>query len=170
MVNNILIQSIGFIALILFALSFQVKLKKDILYLHLLSMIFFAIHFSLLNAWTAVAMVSLNAIKSYVFSLKNRIKQLQNNFILYLFIILFWIFGLLTWEGIHSLFVIFALNFVVLSHWSDNTKKLRLLFLFSHPLWIAYDFVVGSYIGIISEIIVLISGVTGLWRYKEKNL
>ena len=169
MINNVLIQGIGFIALILLVLSFQVKSRKNILYIHFLSMVLFAIHFSLLSAWTAVAMVSLNAIKSLVFSFKDSIKYLQNNFILYLFIILFWISGLLTWEGFHSLFAILALNFVVLSHWSTNTKKLRLLFMLCHPFWIAYDLVVGSYAGIVSEIVVLISGGIGLWRYKQNK-
>lgn len=169
MTNQIIIQGIGIIALIFFILSFQAKSRKNILLFHLVSMIFFAIHFSLLAAWTAVAMVSLNAVKSYIFTLKDRYKFINSEFTLYLFIFLFWIFGILTWEGYHSLFVIIALNFVVLSHWSDNTTRLRWLFLISHPLWISYDLFVGSYAGIISETVVLISGCIGLWRFRKNK-
>jgi tRNA-dependent cyclodipeptide synthase len=170
MLNQIIIQGVGIIALVLFVSSFQAKSRSNILYIHILGMIIYAIHFFLLGAWTAVAMVSINAVKSYVFSFKETKKWAQSKYILFLFLVLFWVFGLLTWEGYHSLFVILALNFVTLSHWSTDTKKLRGLFMFSHPLWVAYDLVVGSYAGIISEIVVFTSGLIGMWRFKDKKM
>jgi len=168
MINQIIIQGIGVLALILFFCSFQAKSRKNILYFHLLSSAVFAIHFGLLSAWTAVAMVSLNGVKSYIFTLKKEFKWARSNVTLYLFLVLFWVFGLAVWEGYHSIFVIIALNFVVISHWSNNTRKLRWLFMFSHPLWIIYDFMVGSYAGIFSEIVIFFSGAIGLWRFERK--
>tara|TARA_Y100000310_G_C20547134_1_gene746143 strand:+ start:437 stop:973 length:537 start_codon:yes stop_codon:yes gene_type:complete len=170
MLNQLIIQGIGILALLFFIFSFQAKSRTNILYLHILSMILYAVHFSLLTAWTAVAMVSLNAVKSYIFSFRERKKWIQGNFFFYLFLALFWIFGILTWEGYYSLFVILALNFVTLSHWSKSTKKLRLLFILSHPLWIAYDIYVGSYAGIISEVVVFFSIVIGLWRFDKTKI
>jgi hypothetical protein len=171
MINQLIVQGIGIVSLLFFVFSFQAKSRSNILYLHIFSMILYAIHFSLLAAWTAVAMVSLNAIKSYTFSFRENKKWIKGNFLLYLFLILFWILGILTWEGYHSLFVILALNFVTLSHWSKSTKKLKLIFMLSIPLWIAYDIYVGSYAGIIFEVVLLFSIVIGLWRFdKIKNI
>lgn len=102
-INNVLIQAVGYLALFFVILSFQ-KNKRGLLLFYLaIAQVLFAIHFTLLNAWTGVAMDTIAAIRTYIFYKKETSVWAKNTIWYYLFLILFGLSGLFVWEGYHSL-------------------------------------------------------------------
>lgn len=161
--NFILIQSIGFVALLLFALSFQLKTKQKILGVQVFSFLFWSLHYALLGAWTGMALTLLNSLRVFTFyKYKGRPRWL-----LYIFLFLALLFTVITWEGYISLFVLGGVFFATISTFQEDEQKLRHLFPPSNIMWIVYNLFVRSYSGILSEIIVLISIIVGIFRNKN---
>ena len=169
MMHQIIVQGIGLLGFLLFFLSFQRKTRLSILYLHGASMVVYSIHYFLLGAFAAVAMTLLNVLRTVLFAMKGKYPWIGNRWVLYAFLALFIGAGVIFWEGYRSLALIVALCFVTVSHWQQDTKKLRILFAVSNPLWIVYDVLVGSYAGIFSEVVFLLSNAVGYARFESKK-
>ena len=125
-------------------------------------MVLYSIHYFLLGAFAAVAMTLLNVFRTVLFALKEKHPW-------YGFLVLFVGAGVIFWEGYRSLALIVELCFVTVSHWQEDTKRLRILFAVSNPLWIVYDVLVGSYAGIFSEVVFLLSNAVGYVRFESKK-
>jgi hypothetical protein len=86
----------------------------------------------------------------------------------------FIVVGLITWTSYVSLFPIFAGVADTFGLWKKGTRSIRLLMLTPRPFWFLYDFLVGSYAGITTEILVLASVLIGIVRFdilhQKKNL
>ena len=132
-------------------------------------MVLYSIHYFLLGAFAAVAMTLLNVFRTVLFALKEKHPWIGNRLVLYGFLVLFVGAGVIFWEGYRSLALIVALCFVTVSHWQEDTKRLRILFAVSNPLWIVYDVLVGSYAGIFSEVVFLLSNAVGYVRFESKK-
>ncbi len=163
--NFIFIQIVGLIGLLFVIISFQKNRKSFTLAVLVLAALFFTIHFILLKAWTGAAMNGLAAVRTYIFNLRDRKKYLNNRATLYIFIFLFWIAGLFTWEGYVSLFPVTGMSLECMSLWSKETKRMRWLFLSVTPLWLVYNSVVRSYAGVATEIFIMSSVVVAIIRF-----
>lgn len=163
--NPILIQIIGFIGLFFIIISFQKNQRSFTLKSQIFSACFFAVHFFFLNAWTGAAMNTLGSIRAYVFKLRDSKKWLNNNIVMYLFILFFWLAGWLTWQGRLSLLPVFSMTLECFSLWNKKTKHIRWLFLSARPGWIIYNFLVGSYAGLITEAFVVMSIIIAIIRF-----
>ena len=171
--SQLVTQSIGFIAAFFIIFSFQKNKRKLILSLFFIGQLLFVIHFGLLGAWTAVGMNIIAALRTFIFNQKEPKSRTKNNFWLYSFILLFWIAGILIWEGYSSLLLIAASTAESYALWKSNTKHIRLLMLIPRPFFFTYNFIVGSYGGMLTEAIVFISVIIGIIRFdvlkKPKN-
>jgi len=77
-------------------ISVQKNKRSFTLPMQLLAAVFFTIHFILLEVWTGAVMNVLAAFRAYIFNKSDSV-YLNHPIVLYLFIDLFWIGGLLTW-------------------------------------------------------------------------
>ena len=158
-------QTIGIIALLFVLLSFQKNSRYLILLFLIIAQILFTIHFGLLGAWTGAAMNGVAAIRTYIFNQRES-KQWSNKQVwLYLFVVLFWVFGIVTWSGYYSILPILAMTIDSFAVWNKETKSIRMFMLIPRPLWLTYNFTVGSYAGMITEIFVLFSILIGIIRF-----
>ncbi|MFH1243316.1 MAG: YgjV family protein [Pseudomonadota bacterium] len=163
--NQILAQVIGFIAFLFIVLSFQNNKRSLILLFLIIAQTSFVVHFALLGAWTAVAMNAVSASRTYVFNQRDVRNWANNRIWFYLFLALFWIAGIIVWEGYYSLFPILAMTAETIGLWMKETKQIRLLNLIPRPLWFFYNFIVGSYAGMVTEVFVFCSIVIGIFRF-----
>ena len=69
---NIFIQGIGYLALLFVILSFQKNNRSLILLYLVIAQSIFTLHFSLLSAWTAVAMNIVATVRTYIFYAKEK--------------------------------------------------------------------------------------------------
>ncbi|OHA07033.1 MAG: hypothetical protein A2934_05520 [Candidatus Sungbacteria bacterium RIFCSPLOWO2_01_FULL_47_10] len=161
----IIIQTIGIIGLLFVVISFQKDKRFFTLKYQLFAALAFTIHFSLLTAWTGAAMNSLSATRAYVFNLRDSTKRINNKIVMYLFIILFWTAGLVTWESYISLLPVISMTLECFALWSNNTKYIRWIFFSARPTWIIYDFSTGSYAGLLTEAFIVGSIVMAIFRF-----
>jgi hypothetical protein len=166
--NFIFIQIIGLLGLLFVIISFQKDKKSFTLGVLLLAALFFTTHFLLLGAWTGAAMNGISAVRAYVFNLRDRKTWLNNRITMYLFILFFWIAGLLTWQGYVSLLPVIGMTLECLSLWSKKTRHMRWLFLACTPFWLVYNYMVDSYAGIATEIFIISSLLVAIIRFDIK--
>jgi len=173
--NQIVAQVIGFIAFLFIVLSFQNNKRSLILLFLIIAQTAFVVHFALLGAWTAVAMNAISTARTCVFHQRDRKDWANKRIWFYLFFGLFWVAGILVWEGPYSLFPILAMSAETIGLWMEKTTHIRLLNLIPRPLWFIYNFIVGSYAGMLTEVFVFGSILVGILRFdvskakKEEN-
>ena len=173
MFNEIFIQGIGFIGLILILLIYQIDNRKAMLSLRITASILFGFHFGLLQAWTGSALNFIGAIRTYIFKQRLTKKWAESHLWLYLFIIIFVIVGIFTWEGNHSILPIIGMTAGTISFWVKNPKHIRFISLFPPLIWFVYDFIVLSYPAMILEILLFSSVIIGIIRFdilKKKSV
>jgi membrane-bound ClpP family serine protease len=167
--NNLLIQLIALFTLAAFAGSFQSKARKEILLWQMLSMAFWIIHYSLLGAWTGTFLVFTNGMITLLFLYKNKNQWASRPWVLYLALGVSILVTIFTWNNFYSIFALAGIMSMVLGKWQDDTKKIKLIGILACLFWILYDIFVGSWGGIIAEIVIMLSATIGLIRSKESK-
>lgn len=159
------VQSIAILALGLFAISFHSKTRIGILAWQLLSLVVWVVHFSLLSAWTGAALCVVNAVITGLFLLKAKNGQDDNKskFVLYGSLLALAVVMLFVWEGYFSIFAFLGVATITIAKWQNNIRFIRLISIVASMFWIIYDIFVGSYGGIISESIIILSVVASLF-------
>jgi hypothetical protein len=171
--SSILIQGIGFVGVLFFVLSFQQTRWHRILFLMVIGQVIFLVHFVLLGAWTAVGMNMVGAARTVVFQFRGRRAWAEWNGWPFVFVALFILAGLLARESWTGVLPVLAMSIETIGLWMKNLRILRLINIFPHPFWFAYNVIKGSWAGIASEIFVFSSIIVAIIRYdilKEKRL
>ena len=161
--NQLAVQLIGLAGFLFIVLSFQKNKRSGILTLFLVGQIFFAVHFGLLGAWTAVATSVVAAARTFVFNKKDYNEK--GTYLLWIFIVIFWACGILFWEGYRSLLLMAASTVDSYAFWKEKTKHIRFIMLVPRPLFFTYNFMVGSYPGMLTDIVLLVSIIIGIFRF-----
>lgn len=164
MLKVILIQSLGFIGWFFLLTSYWHKDLNKLLLFHLISGVFYILHYFFIGAIEGIFIVVLEVIRDYSYY-----KTSLDKSIFFGTIPIYLIFTLFTYNGLISLFPTFA-SLIDGYSLSINRNIAVVGAIISEILWLIYDAVVGSYIGVItglimifSNIIVMISG------HKEKS-
>jgi hypothetical protein len=160
-----LIQIIGFIGLAFFVISFQQKSRNLILVLMIFGQAIFLVHFILLGAWTAAGMNTVGMARTLVFRFREERKWASRGFWPVLFILLFAIAGLLAGESWLGILPVIAMSIETTGLWMKNVRVLRVINLFPHPFWFTYNWLKGSWAGVVCEIFVFSSILAAIIRY-----
>lgn len=167
--NDLFIQIIGFIGTIFYLASFQFKDNRKLFRLQFISYIFYVTHFLLLGAITGALSYIVSLISSYCLSSNN--KKLHNRNTSIVLCVLLIIIGIITWDGYKSLLPIIANIAAIMAGYSHNAKKVRVVGMFiNSPLWIIHNIIVGSWSGVIDELICEGSMIISVIRYGFDNL
>lgn len=129
----------------------------------------FAVHFSMLGAWTGAAMNVLAGARASYFRLRESYPVFHKKFFLPLFIALYWSAGLYTWTAWFSILPIYSLTMETFALWSKSGSVMRKLFLAARPGWITYNLIVGSVPGVFTEALVTGSILVSVWRFDIKG-
>lgn len=163
--NQTIIQGIGFVALTLVILSFQKNKRANILFIMLGGLLVFVIHYSLLQAWTGALMNLIEAGIVFVAYKKETSRWAQQRYWPLLFIALFVAAGYTTSNRLADILPIIAQVFGTIAVWQTNPKTIRYIMLIPRPLWFIYNFIVGSYAGMLTEVFIFTSVLTGIVRF-----
>ena len=167
MKNMLLIQLIGAIGYITIALSYFKKEKKQILFVQIISYIFFTLHYYLLSGVTGaicnlIGLVALLTI--YLFEKHNFKAKVILSVI---FVIMLLVINIMTFQNIFSIFPMIASTIVIISFLKDDENFIRIIGIVSAVCWLFYAIAYKSYISIIFEVLTLINVCIAL--YKNKN-
>jgi len=166
--EQILIQAIGVMAFAILWLSFQFDDRKVLVNLRSFHNIVYGIHFYFLNALTASALQIMAVARNFVFLNRTKHKAFNGKIWLFIFLILFLITGIITWEGPVSILSFFGMGLGTLSIWSEKTQHIRLFTLLSTFFWLIHNFIIVSFAGIFFSIITIISLSVAMLRFKRK--
>lgn len=76
-----------------------------------------------------------------------------------------------TWDGWWSILPVTANIAATVGGYTYNPRKIRLVgMLVNSPLWIIYDGIIGSWAGILDEIVTEVSMIVFIFRYGWENL
>lgn len=140
------------------------KYKNDeLLYLQIISCVFFMINYALLGAWTGVFVVALELVRDilYVF-FKDDKKIFLISLPVYLLI------GVLSYNSKWSLFSVLA-SLVDGYALTYHGKMVVFLGILSYILWLIYDLFCSSYAGALAALVLIFSNIIILILRKEKK-
>ena len=165
----LLIQAIGLIGTILFFVSFQCKNNRALFRIQFLSYLFYTIHLLLLGAVTGGISYVINTVRSICLGSDWKFAKGKAMCVI---ICAAQVAALaLTWSGWISLLPVTANIAATIGGYTHNPRKVRLAsMLVNSPLWIIYDVIVGSWAGILDEIVTELSIIISIFRYGWKNL
>jgi hypothetical protein len=158
-----LVQIVGFIAVCFTCALFQVNSRRAMLAIGMIGGLLYATHFILLGALTGAALNLLNILKAGIFYRYNGLRRPA--WIPYFFIGTTVVIGIATWHGFQSLLPVAAGCAATFAFWQLNTQRIRRLALIAPPCWFAYNIIVGSYPGMLSEIVNVSSNAIAQYRF-----
>ena len=165
----LLIQGIGFLGTILFFVSYQCKNNKTLFRVQFVSYLCYTVHLLLLGAITGGISYILNTVRSFCLG-RNR-DFLKGRWICCILCILQITTLIFTWNGWWSILPVAANIAATIGGYTYNARKIRMVgILINSPLWIIYDIVVGSWAGILDEIVSELSMIISIIRYGWKNM
>ncbi len=159
-------QILGFVAVGVSFILYQLKSKKWILVVHTVICILLAANYFILGAYSGMAMNLVGIARNLVYSNKQIFKGSCWKFIMCGIIL---VIGIITATGPASILVIagITINSYALSF--KNPQHLRISLMFTSPMVLIYDIIYFSLGGILFEAVSLISAAIGLYRYREKK-
>ncbi|MDO4491515.1 MAG: YgjV family protein [Lachnospiraceae bacterium] len=167
--KGLIIQGIGFLGTILFFLSFQCKSNKKLFRVQFVSYLCYTGHLILLGAVTGGISYVLNTVRSFCLGSKN--KHLKGIPACCIICVLQLVALYFTWDGPISILPVAANIASTIGGYTYNARTIRLAgMLINSPLWIVYDILVGSWAGILDEVVSEASMILSIVRFGWKNL
>ena len=134
-----------------------------------MSYLCYTVHLLMLGAITGGISYVLNTVRSFCLGGKN--KFLKGKWMCVIICILQVLALIFTWDGWWSILPVAANIAATIGGYTYNGRKIRAVGIFiNSPLWIIYDIIVGSWAGILDEIVTEASMLISIYRYGWKNL
>ena len=166
---SILVQSVGWVALICSAISFQQKKRVGILLWQATATLVSSIYLFLLGAYEGACLDLLGFVAKMTFSKGGKVLGVSLGVWRIVFLGAMLVAGILTWADIYSLLAILASCLSLLALSMKSPTKIRLISLLVGPCWIVYNLVYGAYPSILMECIALTSIIIAIVRYDIKK-
>ena len=167
--ESIFIQAVGFLGTILFFLSYQCKHNQQLFRVQFVSYLCYTVHLLMLGATTGGISYILNTARSFCLGSKNTF--LKGKTMCWIICALQLVTLIFTWDGWWSILPVAANIASTIGGYTYNARKIRAAGMFiNSPLWIVYDILVGSWAGVLDEVVSEASMIISVWRYGWKNL
>ena len=165
----IVAQIIGLIAFVVSLIAYHKKDKKTILNNMITSNILNLIHYLLLGAFSGCITKLLAIFRDYFIILKEKNKKLSNSVYLIVFILLYIIATIFTYNGILSILPLVAAIIYIIFIWNGNEVIIKKIAFFCYFLWLIYNIFVLSIAGIVSNIISIISTLIAIINIEKEG-
>ncbi len=168
---QILIQGIGFLGLFCFLISYQMKSNKTLFLFQLIGSALFCTQFFLMGALSGCLSLLLNMIRNALLYKQDVLQWAQSKWVATLLCFLFAVVLLVTWAGPISMLAFVASVVSTIGYWTNNARTIRLSnLLCASPCWMTYDILVGSWGGVFSEGLTILSILLSIYRFGWKAL
>lgn len=162
----ILSQICVLVAVIFFSATYFTKSHNKVLLLTSIAALFYGLEYLLLGSLTGFVLNLIAIVRGLVFFLEKKLKN-KNSVISFVIIeILIIVFGVLTWKSVCiSLLPIIANVLFCYAVWQNNNFVFRIMSLIYSGIWITFNIILMSVLGIITEIAILIVEIAGFALY-----
>ena len=161
-------QIIGFVAVVLGFVSFQMRTQKQLLVVRTATTIAFCIHYYLIGATSGLMLNLLGIARNLAYYHKDQ-PLFSGRKCPVFFAVVMGVVGLLSWQGYYSVFILFGLVINTLCLSFTDPQKIRWSILVTSPMVLIYDAFVTSFGGVIYESVVIISSIIGIIRYRKRE-
>ncbi len=162
-------QIFGILVIITNVLSMQMNNKKQIIFMFVLANLFSAINFVLLHSYSGAIICIFAIVQTFINkAFENKNKQVPIT-IIGIYIIISIILGAITFKGYIDIVPIVCSILYTLTIIQDKEKNIRKISLINIILWILYDIVCQAYTAAISDSIMTISTIIGMYRFDYKK-
>lgn len=160
----IIIQGIGLIGTVLYFVSFQCKENRNLFRVQFFSYLFYTTHLMLLGAISGGVSYIINVIRSVC--LGSSSKRAHSWGMCAAICLMQAVSLAFTWAGWISLLPVVANIAATIGGYTNSARKIRIAGIFiNSPLWIVYSVIVGSWAGILDEVVSEISMIISIIRY-----
>ncbi len=156
-------QASMFIATALVFISYQFREGKIFRWLFVVAGALSALHFILLGAITASIIVAINSLR-WLVSIFSKERAFLYSFVVLMIGILFF-----TYENIFSFLPAMAGVIATFAIFHKDELQTRIILLIVGLMWLSYNFIIFSPVGIISEILFFSSGIIGYVRLRASQ-
>lgn len=165
----IISQLLALIGAVLYFLSYQCKSNRKLYTMQFCSYVVYTVHFFLLGAMTGGISYFLNLARSLF--LASDWKFARSHKMCGILCSLQVVVAVSTWDGWISLLPTVGNMASTIGGYTHNARKIRIATMFiNSPLWIIYNILVGSWVGVIDELSSEISAIISIRRFGWDNL
>lgn len=169
--NDIIVQGIGFLGVLFFFISFQVKSNKSLFIMQTLGCLTFSTQFMLLGALSGCLSLLVNILRNMMLTKYNDYKMIRWKGWVVVFSALSLAAALFTWNGWSSILPVAGSIASTIGYWTNNAKNIRLANLIvQSPCLLLYDILVKSWGGVLNESIAILSILISVARFGWKAL
>lgn len=175
---EIIAQAVGILAMAFNIFSYQGKSQKTVIFLQLFGGFLFAIHYLLLGATIGGILNLIAVVRAVVFLFKDKLKTDRLCWFipfllsyLTVYVLNFTVFGVepTPLNFIIELLPVVGMTALNIGFRLKNASDVRICGLISSPAWLTYNFVAGSWGGILCEVFTLGSIFIGMLRHDKKQ-
>ncbi len=169
--SDLIIQVIGFVAVAVFVLSYQIKSNRWLFLLQLIGSALFCLQFFLLDAFSGCLSLAVNIIRYALMMKYKDWSWVRKKWCPVFIALMFTAVLFFTWNGPVSLLAFIASVSSTFACWTNSPRKIRMVNLVcASPCWLIYDVIVFSLGGIVSESITIISIIVSFIRFGWSGL
>jgi hypothetical protein len=161
-------QLLGFVAIVLGVLSYQMKTQRGLLMLQVATAAVFVLHYAMIGAISGMALNLVCVVRNIAFYIRHRMGR-EGKLLPLAFTALTAVVGILTWEAWYSIFIFVALVINAFCMSFSNAQNVRKSILITSPLVMIYDAITRSVGGFIYEGVAIASSVVGILRYRKRK-
>lgn len=156
----------GIIGLIFSAVAYHKRQKKKILLDLIISNCFSLLQYLFLQAYTGCITIIISILRNIIAIKKG---EKNKNFVLIIFIILYIVMGILTYNLIFSILLIIASIIYLLGIWDGREDVIRKTGLINMYLWLIYSISTWAIAGVIQNIILIVSTHIAIRNNREEK-
>ena len=168
--SELVVQGIGFIGVALFIISYQIRSNRARFLCQMLGCVVFCAQFIIMGAYTGAIGLVINIARNVILLKANVWKWAKRRATLYVILLLLAVMTAFTWAGWISLLPFASVAVTTVGYWTHNAQKIRLSQLFGSPCTLAYDLIIRSWGGALSEGIAIVSIIVSIRRFGWKAL
>ena len=144
--------------------------RGPILFINIIVNLLWAVHYSLLGAWTGMAGSVLTAFMFFVFSFKDSFPAHEVRGVPVLFFLLFGLLTYRTWGGPISLLSLGGYGFLLFAIWNDKEWDIKAWCLPAAVLFLLYNIAVSSIIGIVMQALSFVFNLVFISSHKRQTI
>lgn len=169
----IISQIIGLAAVALYLLSYQLKRRKQIVWVTCVSNALYVLQYVLLGAFSGAIMDFLSAVSSFFAAKKNAPAFVRHKKWLaasnMAVIVSVGVASALIQRDYIELLPVAGALFQTGGLWFENEQTIRKFGLMSAPFWLVYNFISQAYGASLGSVLAMISVITAMVRYRNKG-
>ncbi|MBQ1430972.1 MAG: YgjV family protein [Firmicutes bacterium] len=164
------VQALGFLGLASMVISFQMKNATRVLVMDILANVFFGIQYLLLGSVSGMIVLTISMVRNILLLLRDRWPKLAwKGWVVVLIAaeIALCAPNIINW---YDILPIIGFIIVTVSFWGKDPQKLRFAnLILVCPIFLLFNLLVGSWGGVINEIITWVSVFTAFLRYRKQD-